>query len=170
MENLKKEQNSHKMNSMNNKAYQEMLNLQTKSEMIASKHENALKLKAQMSSLENESHKNIERISMNKKKYHQKIIDLHKLQEKKKQKYKELKIYKENKKKTEKIAEETKKQEFLMRSIENKQKEELETLKKIRNSHKLHELALFEFSDLKNERLKIYEKKYKNPIKLDPIK
>lgn len=170
MENFKQEQKSHKMSSMNNKVYQETLISQAKSEMIDTKHENALKMKYQMSSLEKNSHKNIEEMLMIKKKSHQKIIDLHKLQEKKKQKYKELKIYKENKKKTEKIEEENKKQELLMRSIENKQKEELETLKKIRNSHKLHELALYEFSDLKNETLKIYEKKYKNPIKLEPIK
>ena len=68
-----------------------------------------------------------------------------------------------------KIEEEGQKKSNTMQSIEDLQKEEYDLLRKIRGCHKIHEMALLEYADLKNKPLNKYEKKYKKPIKLDPL-
>ena len=100
---------------------------------------------------------------------HKKISELHHIQEIKKQKLQEQKMEDLSKIINKKIEEEGQKKSNRMQSIEDLQKEEYDLLRKIRGCHKIHEMALLEYADLKNKPLNKYEKKYKKPIKLDPL-
>lgn len=100
---------------------------------------------------------------------HKKISELHHIQEIKKQKLQEQKIENLNKIINKKIEEEDQKKTNRIQSIEDLQKEEYDLLRKIRGCHKIHEMALLEYADIKNQPLNKYEKKYKKPIKLDPL-
>lgn len=64
---MRNEQKSHKLNSMNHKIYQEMLITQAKSEIIGTKHDNVLNMKAQLSYLKSQSQKNLEETFAKKK-------------------------------------------------------------------------------------------------------
>ena len=100
---------------------------------------------------------------------HKKISELHHIQEIKKQKLQEQKMDDLSKIINKKIEEEGQKKSIRIKSIEDLQKEEYDLLRKIRGCHKIHEMAILEYADIKNQPLNKYEKKYKKPIKLDPL-
>jgi len=170
LDKMKNQHNTHKLNSKNNKLMQEMLNSQIKSELLQTRQANVRSMKEKKSELTKDFLRNFTEDQQKRMNLHQKIADLHHIQEIKKQKLREEKMENLSKRIDNKIAEEDQKKQGRMKSIEDLQREEFDLLRKIRGCHKIHELAFIEYADLKSKPLSNYMKKYQKPIKLDPIK
>ena len=148
---------------------QEMLVAQIKSEVLQEKQKNVRKMKELKSQLTQEYLRNYDEDKQKRLNSHGQVVNLHHIQQIKKQKYKEKKDSDLSRFLTEKISEEDQKKQMKNKSIDELQNEELQLLKKLRGFHKIHEMAFLEYVDVKSKPLNAYEKKYQNPIKLDPI-
>lgn len=155
---------------MKKKLMQEILISQTKSHLIQSKQQNVRDMKAQKNELSKLYIRNIEVENRKHINSRQKVLVKQIINKKSKKELEEKKILELNRDINKKIEDNEKKKQSRIKNIEKLQKDELEILKKIRNCHQIHELALNEYSDLKTQSIINYEKKYRKPIKLEPIK